>query len=241
MASLAQFFFEGDLVKGATVAPDEQTAKHIVQVLRKQAGDKIKLSNGNGYIAIATITDAGKKKCSLSIDSVDFQEKEKSKLHLAVAFTKNSSRNEWLLEKATELGVSSIIPLSTTRTEKEHLRFDRLRTILVSAMLQSQGHYLPELTKATSLQELTEKYGSVAQKFIAHCMDGKEKQPLTTAMKAASETILLIGPEGDFTEEEVNLCETNGFRGISLGTRRLRTETAAMSACAYFNLINNAE
>jgi 16S rRNA (uracil1498-N3)-methyltransferase len=241
MASLAQFFFEGDLVKGATVALEEQTAKHIVQVLRKQAGDKIKLSNGNGFIAIVTITDAGKKKCSVSIDSVDFKQEEKAPLHLAVAFTKNSSRNEWLLEKATELGARSIIPLSTTRTEKEHLRFDRLRTILVSAMLQSQGHYLPELSKATTLKDICEKYNGVAQKLIAHCIDEKEKSSLPIAMKAGNETILLIGPEGDFTEEEVNFCEANGFTAISLGTRRLRTETAAMSACAYFNMINNAE
>jgi 16S rRNA (uracil1498-N3)-methyltransferase len=241
MASLAQFFFDGDLIKGATVALYEQTAKHIVQVLRKQAGDKIKLSNGNGLIAIVTIIDAGKKKCSVIVDSVDFREEDKAQLHLAVAFTKNSSRNEWLLEKATELGVRTIIPLSTTRTEKEHLRFDRLRTILVSAMLQSQGHYLPVLSQATSLKEICEKYKSVAQKFIAHCIDGKVKQPLTTAIKAGSEMILLIGPEGDFTEEEVSLCETAGFKGVSLGTRRLRTETAALSVCTYFNLINHAE
>lgn len=241
MASLAQFFFDGDLVKGATVALDEPTAKHIVQVLRKQAGDKIKLSNGNGYIAIVSITDAGKKKCSVTVDSVDFREEDKAQLHLAVAFTKNSSRNEWLLEKATELGVRSIIPLSTTRTEKEHLRFDRLRSILVSAMLQSQGYYLPELTQPATLKEVTEKYSSVAQKLIAHCIDGKEKQPLTSAMKPGNGTILLIGPEGDFTEEEVNLCETSGFKAVSLGTRRLRTETAALSVCTFFNLINNAE
>ncbi len=241
MASFARFFFEGNLKQGATVALDEQTAKHIVQVLRKQNGDKVMLCDGKGHIATATITDAAKKRCSVVIDVLDFHKDNKNSFHLAVAFTKNAGRNEWLLEKATELGVRSIIPLSTTRTERESNRYDRWRGILISAMLQSQGNYLPNLTKPLSLKELAEQFNTVSQKLIAHCMEGKEKQPFPVAMKADNETILLIGPEGDFTEEEVNFCEANGFKAVSLGTRRLRTETAAMAACAYFNMINNGE
>jgi 16S rRNA (uracil1498-N3)-methyltransferase len=240
MASVAQFFFEADLVTGDTVQLDEQTARHIVQVLRKQTGDKIKLSNGRGYIADASIADAGKKKCTVTIDSVLFFEERRPFLHLAVSFTKNSSRNEWLLEKATELGVKNIIPLSTTRTEKENIRFDRSRGILISAMLQSQAAYLPELSsKPVALKELLNMHASVPQKLLAHCIDGVEKETLHKAMQPGADTIVLIGPEGDFTPEEVELCTENGFTGISLGTQRLRTETAAMAACAYFNMMNN--
>jgi 16S rRNA (uracil1498-N3)-methyltransferase len=240
MASVAQFFFEADLVKGDTVQLDEQTARHIVQVLRKQTGDKIRLSNGKGYIAEAAIAEAGKKKCTVRIDSVLFFEERRPFLHLAVSFTKNSSRNEWLLEKATELGVKSIIPLSTTRTEKESIRYERARGILISAMLQSQATYLPGLSsKPLALKELLNMHSAVPQKLLAHCIDGLEKETLHKAMRPGTDTIVLIGPEGDFTPDEVELCTGNGFTGISLGTQRLRTETAAMAACAYFNMMNN--
>ena len=230
MATVAQFFFEADLVKGETVQLDEQTARHIVQVLRKQTGDIIRLSNGKGYIAHATIAETSKKKCTVSIDGVLFFEERRPALHLAVAFTKNTSRNEWLLEKATELGVKSIIPLATTRTEKEHIRYERARTILVSAMLQSQAAYLPELcSKPVALKELLNMHAPVPQKLLAHCIDGKEKETLHKAMKPGVDTIALIGPEGDFTAEEVEFCEGNSFVAISMGTQRLRTETAAMA------------
>lgn len=241
MASVAQFFFEGELIKGSVVALDEATAKHIVQVLRKQKGDTIKLSNGKGYIAFSTITATAKKQCTVTIDEVAYRDEPVHKLHIAVAFTKNSSRNEWLLEKATELGASSIIPLSAKRTEKEHIRYERWNSILVSAMLQSQGYYLPELSKALDVKALLAKYETVSQKLVAHCIEDKERMPLRGAMKANAETLFLIGPEGDFTYEEVECCEAGGCTGISLGTQRLRTETAAMAACAYFNMINNAE
>jgi 16S rRNA (uracil1498-N3)-methyltransferase len=240
MASVAQFFFEADLVQGETVQLDEQTARHIVQVLRKQPGDKIRLSNGKGYIADATIAETNKKRCTVSIDGVLFFDERRPFLHLAVAFTKNASRNEWMLEKATELGVKSIIPLSATRIEKEHIRYDRARGILVSAMLQSQGAYLPELSsKPVALKEVLNMHTAVPQKLLAHCIDGLKKETLHKAMQPGAETIILIGPEGDFTAEEVALCEENGFAGISMGTQRLRTETAAIAVCAYFNMMNN--
>lgn len=238
MASLPIFFHDAPLVAQTEVQLDEDTAKHVVQVLRMQPGEKIKLTDGKGHVAEVVITNTAKKKCTVLTGTVFNHPEPKTKLHLAVAFTKNTSRNEWLLEKATELGVSSIIPLITARTERERTRYDRWRSIIISAMLQSQQYHLPFLSDALSLKELTAKY-NVPQKLIAHCMDTKARQPIANLMAAKKETLILIGPEGDFTEEEVTLCEANGFAGISLATQRLRTETAAMAVCAYFNTINN--
>jgi 16S rRNA (uracil1498-N3)-methyltransferase len=156
-----------------------------------------------------------------------------------VAFTKNASRNEWLLEKATEMGVQSVIPIIATRTEREKIRYDRWKNILVSAILQSQQFHLPHLLEATSLKDILSKYSNAPQKLVAHCMEDKLRNPLSIALQPHKETLILIGPEGDFTAEEVALCEAQQCKSISLGDTRLRTETAAMAACAYFNMINH--
>jgi 16S rRNA (uracil1498-N3)-methyltransferase len=203
-----------------------------------QAGEKLQLTDGKGSVADVTITDAGKKKCTVNVDSITKHQPPVTRLHLAIAFTKNTSRNEWLLEKATELGVSSIIPLSVTRSERERAKYERWNGILISAMLQSQQYYLPHLSEALSLKDLITKY-DVAQKLIGHCITSSPRAAIAKALQPRKETLILIGPEGDFTKEEVTLCEQNGFTGISLASQRLRTETAAMAVCAYFNSINN--
>ena len=237
--SLPQFFFEGDLVKNATVWLDEDNARHVVQVLRMVKGEQLQLTNGKGYSAICAIAAAEKKKCSVQIIDVVFHEQRKYGLHLCVAFTKNTSRNEWLLEKATELGVRSITPLITTRTERERIRYDRWHNILVAALLQSQQFHLPLLNEATTLEKLLQQYKDVPQKFIAHCIEGQSKKELSEMLISGSDALILIGPEGDFTSDEVNLCVAQGCNTISLGTQRLRTETAAVAVCAYFNFINH--
>jgi len=238
MTPLPQFYFDGELKHGDTLWLDEATVRHVVQVLRMKAGEQIQLTNGVGYAAITVIATAEKKKCSVKVDKVTYHEPDKAALHIAVAFTKNTSRNEWMLEKATELGAASIIPLQTSRTEKDKFRYDRFRHILISAMLQSQQYYLPDMPEATTLKEVIAQYHK-QQRLIAHCIDGLERKPLSTMLKPGIETILLIGPEGDFTQEEVNLCTEAGYSAVSLGTKRLRTETAAISVCAFFNTINN--
>ena len=241
MGQLAQFFHEGKLVNQGSIALDEATARHIGQVLRMQAGKKIQLTDGKGTSAIASITVSEKKRCTVLIEQATFHKEPSSKLHLCVGFTKNTSRNEWLLEKATELGVSSIVPLITKRTEREKAKQERWRSILISAMLQSQQYYLPELAAPTTLEAVIKKYGDVPQKLIAHCMDEVPRKTIAELLKPAQEAIILIGPEGDLTMDEVNLCVASGYAGVSLGTKRLRTETAAMSVCAYFNLVNDEQ
>lgn len=238
MAALPQFYFTGAFKEGNTLWLDEGTVRHVMLVLRMKAGEQLQLANGDGYTAITTITIAEKKKCGVKVDAVTYHKPDAALLYIGVAFTKNTARNEWMLEKATELGVAAIIPLLTTRSEKEKMRYDRLGQILVSAMLQSQQAWLPALPEAMLLKDIIKNYNKT-QMLIAHCIDGQERMQFAEMLKTGVETIILIGPEGDFTAEEVHLCTEAGYKPVSLGTRRLRTETAAISACAYFNMINN--
>jgi 16S rRNA (uracil1498-N3)-methyltransferase len=239
MASLPLFFYDAPATQGSEILLDEDTSKHVIQVLRMKTGDKLALADGKGARFTTIIVSDNRKKCSVQVTEVQHFELPAARLHLAVGFTKNASRNEWLLEKATELGVCSIIPLNATRTEKEHSRFDRWHNILVSAMLQSQQYYLPALSPATSLMDLLDSYTSVPQKLIGHCDVTFARHSLRDAMAHNKETIMLIGPEGDFTPEEIRQCMDSGYTGVSMATQRLRTETAALNVCAYFNTMNH--
>jgi 16S rRNA (uracil1498-N3)-methyltransferase len=238
--ALPVFYHNGQIIASADIELDESTAKHIVQVLRMQEGELIKITNGQGIAADCRIKDTGKKRCIISVGEVKDIPPPLARLHLVVAFTKNSSRNEWVLEKATELGVSAIIPLLAHRTEREKFRYERWHNILVSAMLQSQQYYLPQLHEPMNLEKVLEHSATIPEKYIAHCMEDEEKKNLSHLLNVGKDAIILIGPEGDFTEDEVNLCKQNDYRSISIAGQRLRTETAAMTVCAYFNMINYA-
>jgi len=238
MASLPLFFYDGPLRQGSEVLLDEATSKHVIQVLRMQPGEELALADGKGHQAITQIITDNRKKCSVHVRHTVLHPRPAASLHLAVGFTKNASRNEWLLEKATELGVSSIIPLSTARTEKERGKYERWNNILVSAMLQSQQYYLPVLAPVTGLKELLDAHANTHQKLIGHCEGGIPRKALHQAMQPGKDTLVLIGPEGDFAPEEIKLCMDNGCTGIAMASQRLRTETAAMNVCAYFNTIN---
>lgn len=238
MSQVPLFFHDGDLAVGNNFVLQEDTAKHVVQVLRKQPGDRLALTNGRGYHAEGVITTAHKRNCAMNIEEVSFHERPKAALHMGVAFTKNSSRNEWILEKVTELGVTTIVPLQTSRSEREKFRFDRWNNILVAAILQSQQYWLPDLRALTPLQDICTELKDTPVKIVAHCMDGIARVPLRQAIEKDKETLLLIGPEGDFTDEEVNILTSKGFAGVSMGINRLRTETAAVAACALYNMMN---
>jgi 16S rRNA (uracil1498-N3)-methyltransferase len=241
MSSIALFYQNTTLTPSFELQLEEETAKHIVQVLRMKEGTAIALTDGKGTRADAIIIKTDKKKCTVLIREVQLQSKAKYGLHLCVAFTKNTSRNEWLLEKATELGVSSITPMVSSRTEREKFREDRWQNIIVSALLQSQQYYLPQLNSPTILSELIKSQERITRKLIAHCIEDIPRIPISEALYAQENTAILIGPEGDFTREETLFCMENNYRGISLCEQRLRTETAAMTVCAYFNLINHEQ
>lgn len=239
MAALPCFFEDTLLADGATLALSEETARHVVQVLRKKEGDRILISNGRGQSAEATIVAAGKKTCTAVLSEIRAHMPPAYGLHLAVAFTKSASRNEWLLEKATEMGVLSITPLLTERTEREKFRDDRARNIAVSAMLQSQQYFLPAIRSPQTLAQLLDAHRDTTTKLIAHCEGEFARKNLHKAAIPRQHALVLIGPEGDFTPAEINFAHEQGCTGISLCSQRLRTETAAMAVCAYFNLLNH--
>ncbi len=237
MAEMHRFFYPGSMSAGSVVTLESDTAKHIWQVLRMEEGDKLTLTNGKGTVAEGTIQLAERHKCNVLISDTTFEQRLGGNLHLCVAFTKNNGRNEWLLEKATELGAASITPLITARYNKTHIRHDRWEKILQSAILQSRQAYLPELNQITKLADALSMYESVPQRFVAHCIDTPDKCNLYDLLKPRMDAVILIGPEGDFTRDEVDLCISQGYLAASLGRQRLRTETAAITAAAYFNIL----
>ena len=223
---------------------DEDTSKHIVQVLRMQNGGKLQLTDGRGSLITTAITDNNKKKCVVTILELltSNPKPQTPNISIAISLTKNSSRFEWFLEKATELGVTEIIPLLCERTEKEKFRLDRMKNILISAMLQSQQCWLPVLHEPVQFDKLWQssktllKLDDYQQKFIAHCIEA-EKRNLTDMVNENLSKIILIGPEGDFTAEEVQSAIDHHFIPVALGNTRLRTETAGMVAASLLCLI----
>ena len=207
---------------------DEATSKHVVQVLRMTAGERLNLTDGRGHIAEAVIKEAHKKHCLVDLQKINFFEAPVRKVTIAISLIKNPSRFEWFLEKATEIGVTQIIPLFCERTEKEKFRLDRMQTLCVSAMLQSQQCWLPLLNEPASFKQLIELTQD-SQKFIAHCENTGEKLHLSS-VKSPHPSVILIGPEGDFTPAEIRLAMDHQYIAVSLGETRLRTETAGVVA-----------
>lgn len=225
-------------ISGTEVILNETESKHAIRVLRLPIGERIQLVDGEGGIYIARITDANPKKCKLEIvESHKNFGKKDFHLHIAIAPTKNIDRFEWFLEKCTEIGIDEITPILSEHSERKVIKPERLEKILVSAMKQSVKAYLPRLNKLTPLKDLLEQTDS-PKKFIAHCNNG-EKLHLKNKVQAKDKVLILIGPEGDFSPEEVELSKQNGFEEISLGTARLRTETAGVVACHIVNLAND--
>jgi 16S rRNA (uracil1498-N3)-methyltransferase len=221
------FFFVEDL-NTTQIVLTEETSKHMINVLRMQKGEEVLLTDGKGKKARAFIVDDNRKKCAVEISSFEIEKERKSKIAIGISLIKNSSRFEWFLEKATEIGVGEIIPLICTRTEKEKFRYDRMQHILTSAMLQSQQFWLPLLHQPTEFEKALQL--PFEQKFIAHCEE-TDKQPLPSqhSLPAPSQ-IILIGPEGDFTHREIEIAQQHSFIPVTLGNTRLRTETAGIVA-----------
>ena len=212
---------------------NEENSRHIVQVLRMAEGRQINITNGLGIICTAEILDAHKKKCTVKILDTLIQIAPAKKVCIAISPVKNSSRFEWFLEKATEIGVTEIVPLICERTEKQYLKYDRLRGILISAMLQSQQAWLPILHEPINFEKFL-KENSSTNKFIAHCEEQNKvslKEIIDqSTTQAVNEATILIGPEGDFTKDEIEFALQNNFIPVALGNTRLRTETAALVA-----------
>lgn len=204
---------------------DEVNSRHIVQVLRMEPGENLQLTDGKGNLLTAVIVEANRKKCRVNVRSAVFLPPTERRVSIAISPLKNGSRFEWFLEKATEIGVSEIIPLLCERTERQHLRPDRLHNILVSALLQSQQAWLPVLQPPTPFARLLDEPG-FDRCLIAWMGEDTAGPPAP----AGQSTLILIGPEGDFTPQETAGALNKGYIPVTLGKNRLRTETAGVVA-----------
>ena len=238
------FFYKEEIdLSSSSITLDEDTSKHVVQVLRMQAGEQLQLTDGKGNLLTAEVSDNNKKKCIVKILHSNNIQRSTTNVSIAISLIKNSSRFEWFLEKATELGVTEIIPLICERTEKEKFRFDRMKNILVSAMLQSQQCWLPVLHEPVQYDKLWQssktlpKLETYQQKFIAHCIETEKRNLSDMVNENLSSKIILIGPEGDFTAEEIQSAIDHHFIPVALGNTRLRTETAGIVAATLLCLI----
>ena len=215
----------------------EEEAQHCIRVLRLNIGDQITLTDGKGYFYRAEISAATNKRCMVNILETIYQEPLwNGHLHIAMAPTKNMDRNEWLAEKATEIGFDELTFLNCRFSERKVIKTERIEKILISAIKQSLKARLPKLNEMTDFNKFINQEFK-GQKFIAHCYEG-EKPLLKDVLKAGEDALVLIGPEGDFSEGEVEKAIERGFTPISLGKSRLRTETAALVACHTLNLLN---
>jgi 16S rRNA (uracil1498-N3)-methyltransferase len=222
------FFFEQNIQPvGNTLILSEETSKHCIQVLRMRMGELLALTDGNGSLYTCVVAREDKRNCTVNVQAVEHTPKQGRHVVIAMSPLKNANRFEWFLEKAVEIGVSEIIPLICARTERQHFRHDRLRNIIISAMLQSRQTWLPPLHEPTLFDEVLQQRRQ-AQKLIAHCGAG-QKQTIAAALKG-NEIIILVGPEGDFTDDETNQATLQGFIPVTLGINRLRTETAGIVA-----------
>jgi 16S rRNA (uracil1498-N3)-methyltransferase len=216
---------------------DKNESHHIVKVLRNNIGDKLHITNGLGYFFEATITMNNPNKCEVKISKITHVPAKEYNIHLAVAPTKKNERYEWFLEKATEIGVDSITPIICSRSERKVIKSERYEKIIQSAAKQSLRANFPSLNPAVRFLDFI-KNVDINNRFIAHCQ-ANTKVPLKDAVVVKKDILILIGPEGDFTAEEIEAAQKFGFKSVSLGNARLRTETAAIVACHTIKL-NNA-
>ena len=226
--SFPLFYIEEFLPGTLQLILNEDTSNHIIRVLRMKQGEQLQLTNGKGKVFTCEIISEHKKYTEVKILSTSNIVQRTINTAIAISLIKNNSRFEWFLEKATEIGVSEIIPLICQHTEKQHFKHDRMKNIVVSAMLQSQQAWLPLLHEPVKFTEFIKK-SSHQNKYIAHCMETQKKQLGKEAVQL-SDVQILIGPEGDFTKEEIELALQNNYIPVSLGETRLRTETAGLVA-----------
>ena len=216
----------------------EDEALHVVRVLRMGEGDRVRLIDGRGSHALGTLVDVGKRKASVTIEEVHHEETRPQGLTLLVAPTKATDRFEWLLEKATELGVEAIVPVWTQRSERRVDKHERWTKVMVAATKQCQRLWMPTLAKAEPLQDALARLTKEVPLAVAHCMEELSDAPDRTSwvdwQRSHNQAVLAIGPEGDFTPEEVGAMVDLGAQPVHLGALRLRTETAGMAAVAQF-------
>lgn len=228
-----RLFFDPNISENDTHTMSTEESKHIIRVLRMDVGDTIGILDGKGNQFTCEIIEPNPKKCIVSIKNKEFFPEPKPSIHIAVGPTKQMDRLEWFLEKATEIGITEITLFTSENSERVKLNKDRLQKKLVSAMKQSKRYHLPKLNNLVSFKELLRTHPNG---LIAHCYEGN-KEGISQHNKGLVGPVL-IGPEGDFSEQEVKMALDQGYKAITLGDNRLRTETAALYACMQLKFLS---
>jgi 16S rRNA (uracil1498-N3)-methyltransferase len=227
-------FYVNEIKSGVRTLPEEE-AKHCFIVLRLKNGDEIRIVDGNGGVFYSKLTHVSKKACAFEVIKEEFTPRKPFSIHLAIAPTKNIDRMEWMIEKLGELGVDQVTFLRTEHSERSKLRTDRLEKKAISAMKQCGSTYLMKVNDVLSFKQFIDNT-SESQRFIAHV--DQDHHYLTSVAHPNQSTTQLIGPEGDFSEDELKAAIASGFRPVSLGKNTLRTETAGLVACQMINTVN---
>jgi len=232
-----QVFYTTNISAGIATFDKEESA-HGIRVLRMRSGDTLTFTDGLGnmFKGVITSDDPYKMQAEISSLTQNFSQRP-YRLHMAVSPLKNHDRFEWFIEKAVEMGIDEITPVICSRTEKTGIKKERLQKLILSAMKQSVKAFLPILNETISFSDFISGKHS-GEKIIAHCIPEINRVALTEKIKPGKDTVILIGPEGDFTANEVILAEKAGFNSVHIGTSRLRTETAGISACCSVYLVN---
>jgi 16S rRNA (uracil1498-N3)-methyltransferase len=228
-------FFQPQIPQGILhLDPDE--SRHVVKVLRKKQGDQIRLTDGKGVFYDAVITNPDSHRCEFGIQKETDETPKSFNIHIAIAPTKNTDRMEWFVEKSVELGIDEITLIQCDHSERQHLKIERLQKVAISAMKQSLKAKLPAIHALTTFRNIL-LTSSATEKYIAY-VDNENPHQLKNIIRPNTSYLVMIGPEGDFSAEEIMLAEERGFIKVGLGPSRLRTETAGLAACHILNLAN---
>ncbi|MBQ2143121.1 MAG: 16S rRNA (uracil(1498)-N(3))-methyltransferase [Alistipes sp.] len=233
-----QLFYAPEISLPRYTLPEEES-KHCVRVLRMTVGDELHLTDGKGNMYRCKVVSDNVKRCEVEVvETWPEYERMSYGLTMCVAPTKNIDRFEWFLEKATEIGISEVYPLECDHSERRQIKLEREEKVITAAVKQSLKAYHPVLHDLTSVRDII-AMDFEGEKYIAHCDSSFGERPyLGNLVKKGANTLILIGPEGDFSKEEINFALQNGFKAISLGRERLRTETAAVVATTVVATIN---
>ena len=231
-----QLFYANQVdLKSGKLSPEE--SKHAIKVLRKNVGDTIFLLDGIGNLITGEIISVEGKNCVFKIIQEEFFENQLLPLHVAMAPTKNIDRFEFFIEKAIEMGISEITPVYSEHSERKRINEERISKRIIAACKQSKAYHFPKLNPGISLSEFIDAQDVKTEKYIAHCNENEKKTNINS-LDLKKSTLILIGPEGDFSQKEIEKAKAKKFKSLDLGERRLRTETAGLFCVAAFSLAN---
>lgn len=233
-------FFAPDL-NGKYYSLDEKESRHCIKVLRMKKGTVVQLIDGKGFFYEGIIKEPDSRRCIIEISSKSIDPAKRNySIHIAISPLKNMERFEWFIEKSVEIGLDEITPVICERTEKRGIKSERVKGLIISAMKQSLKTKLTLLHDPVTFDEFIDSVSGESL-MIAHCHNDIDRKSIKDAYKKGEDTVILIGPEGDFTNDEISLALRNGYKSVHLGKSRLRSETAGVAACHSIYFLNQEE